>query len=106
MNSDDALPSWRDGAAKTALLDLIRSVTEPGDGFVPADERIVTFDNDGTLWCEKPMYPQADFLLRRWAEQARPTRRGRRINRGRPLSRAIVRGSPRSWITFPSSSTA
>jgi len=66
----DALPSWRDGAAKTALVDLIRSVTEPGDDFVPAGERIVAFDNDGTLWCEKPMYPQADFLLRRWAEQA------------------------------------
>ena len=71
MNGDDALPSWRDGAAKSALLDFIRSVTEPGDGFVPSGDRIATFDNDGTLWCEKPMYPQADFLLRRWAEQAK-----------------------------------
>jgi len=64
-----ALPSWRDGTTKAAVLDFIRSVTEPGDGFVPAGERIATFDNDGTLWCEKPMYPQADFLVRRWAEQ-------------------------------------
>ena len=37
---------------------------------MPAPERIAAFDNDGTLWCEKPMYPQADFLLRRWKEMA------------------------------------
>jgi phosphoglycolate phosphatase-like HAD superfamily hydrolase len=68
--ADDQLPSWQPGAAKTAILEFVRSVTEPGDSFVPPD-RIATFDNDGTLWCEKPMYPQADFLLRRWTEMAR-----------------------------------
>lgn len=66
-----ALPSWRDGATKTAILDFVRSVTEPGEAFVPPEERVATFDNDGTLWCEKPMYPQADFLVRRWAEQVK-----------------------------------
>ena len=63
------LSSWNDGPAKTAVVDFIRTVTESGEGFVPPAERIATFDNDGTLWCEKPAYPQADFLIRRWAEQ-------------------------------------
>jgi len=70
----DQLPSWTDGEAKARILEFIRSVTEPGESFVPAPERVAAFDNDGTLWCEKPMYPQADFLLRRWKEmtQAHP----------------------------------
>jgi len=68
MNDHDALPSWSDGAAKAAILGFVDSVTEPGDDFVPIAERVATFDNDGTLWCEKPMYVQADFLLRRWGE--------------------------------------
>ncbi len=67
----DPLPSWADGAAKASILGFLASVTEPGPGHVPAVDRLATFDNDGTLWCEKPMYPQADFLLRRWAEQAK-----------------------------------
>jgi len=68
--SASALPSWNEGATKNAILAFVRSVIEPGEGFVPPGERIATFDNDGTLWCEKPMYPQADFLIRRWAAQA------------------------------------
>jgi phosphoserine phosphatase len=71
MAASDALSHWRDGATRSAILAFLDSVTAPGDGFVPVAERIATFDNDGTLWCEKPGYPQADFLLRRWAEQAR-----------------------------------
>ena len=67
---DDQLPSWTDGPAKAQILEFVRSVTEPGASFVPAADRIAAFDNDGTLWCEKPMYPQADFLLRRWKEMA------------------------------------
>lgn len=66
MNCEDSLPSWREGAAQAAILDFVRSVTTPGASFVPAPERIATFDNDGTLWCEKPLYVQADFLIRRW----------------------------------------
>ena len=41
-------------------------MTGPGASFVPPAERIATFDNDGTLWCEKPQYVQAEFVLRRW----------------------------------------
>ena len=67
----DPLPSWRQGAAKAAILDFVSRVTEPGESFVPSAERIAAFDNDGTLWCEKPMYPQAHFLLRRWKEMVR-----------------------------------
>jgi phosphoglycolate phosphatase-like HAD superfamily hydrolase len=65
-----ALESWRDGSARGAILEFVRSVTEPGPGFVPEVERIATFDNDGTLWCEKPMYVQADFVLRKWRAMA------------------------------------
>ena len=63
---DQTLASWNDGKAKSDILAFIRSVTTPGDGFVPPADRIATFDNDGTLWCEKPMYVQADFVFRRW----------------------------------------
>jgi hypothetical protein len=66
----DQMQSWTDGQAKTQILEFVRSVTEPGASFVPARDRIAAFDNDGTLWCEKPMCPQADFLLRRWKEMA------------------------------------
>ena len=63
---DQRLDSWNDGKAKSDILAFIRSVTTPGDGFVAPADRIATFDNDGTLWCEKPMYVQADFVFRRW----------------------------------------
>jgi phosphoglycolate phosphatase-like HAD superfamily hydrolase len=64
----DALPSWNDGATKASILDFIQSVTTSTNGYVAPTERIATFDNDGTLWCEKPMYVQADFIFRRWKE--------------------------------------
>jgi phosphoserine phosphatase len=61
------LASWADGPAKAAIVDFVERVTlEGGPDFVPPSERIATFDNDGTLWCEKPMYAQADFVLRKW----------------------------------------
>jgi hypothetical protein len=48
------LPSWNDGAAKSAILDLVARVTKAGGAeFVPPAARIATFDNDGTLWCER-----------------------------------------------------
>ncbi len=59
------LDSWNDGPAKTALLDFVESVTSPGDSYVTPQERIATFDNDGTLLCEKPRYVQAEFVMRR-----------------------------------------
>jgi len=66
--SGEFLPSWRDGAAKRSIVDFVRSVVEPGSSFVEPDARVATFDNDGTLWCEKPLYVQADFIFRRWKE--------------------------------------
>jgi hypothetical protein len=80
----DQLPSWTDGQSRTAILEFVRSVTEPGASFVPPPERVAVFDNDGTLWCEKPMYPQADFLLRRWAEMAQAHPGLAKSSRGRP----------------------
>jgi phosphoglycolate phosphatase-like HAD superfamily hydrolase len=65
------LESWRDGPTKAAITDFVDRATTPrGADFVAPDERIAVFDNDGTLWCEKPAYIQLDFLVRRLAEQA------------------------------------
>jgi phosphoserine phosphatase len=66
----DPLGSWREGASKQAILDFVQRVTEEGPDAVPPQERVAVFDNDGTLWCEKPMPIQLDFLLRRLAVMA------------------------------------
>ncbi len=59
----DPLPSWNDGVAKRGILSFVtRVTTENGPEFVPPAERIATFDNDGTLWCEQPAYAQAIFV--------------------------------------------
>lgn len=61
-----ALDTWHDGPTKSAIVDFVaRAVAE-----VPVEERVAVFDNDGTLWVEKPAYIQLDFLVRRLAEQA------------------------------------
>jgi phosphoglycolate phosphatase-like HAD superfamily hydrolase len=61
----DPLPSWNDGAVKKSITDFVARVTREGTDFVPIPERIATFDNDGTLWCEQPMYFQALFAMDR-----------------------------------------
>jgi phosphoserine phosphatase len=62
----DPLPSWNDGAAKKAIIDFVTKVTlEGGPDFVQLAERIATFDNDGTLWAEQPMYFQFLFAVDR-----------------------------------------
>ena len=66
------LASWTDGPTKSAIVDFVGQVTtEGGPDYVAPEDRVAVFDNDGTLWCEKPMYIQLDFLIRRFAEQAR-----------------------------------
>jgi phosphoserine phosphatase len=70
MNSDELLPSWSQSDAKSAVLEFVESVSRPGASYVPPADRIATFDNDGTLLCEKPQYAQADFLFRRWKAMA------------------------------------
>jgi phosphoserine phosphatase len=62
----DPLPSWNDTAAKKAIIAFVVKVTESGSpDFVPVAERIATFDNDGTLWCEQPAPVQLYFALDR-----------------------------------------
>jgi phosphoglycolate phosphatase-like HAD superfamily hydrolase len=64
------LESWNDGPSKSAIVDFVDRVTTEGPDHVAPEARVAVFDNDGTLWCEKPMYIQLDFLLRRFKEQA------------------------------------
>ncbi|WP_433158355.1 HAD family hydrolase [Kribbella sp. CA-247076] len=67
----DYLTSWRDGVAKEAVHGFVARVTDPATSdFLPAEDRVAVFDNDGTLWCEKPMPIQLDFILRRFLVQA------------------------------------
>ena len=62
----DPLPSWNDGPAKQSIIAFVENVTKPGSpDFVPVPERIATFDNDGTLWCEQPLPVQLYFALDR-----------------------------------------
>lgn len=63
---DIAPAGWRDGTAKRAVQEFVRRAVAE----VPPEERVAVFDNDGTLWCEKPMPIQLDFILRRLAEMA------------------------------------
>jgi phosphoserine phosphatase len=66
IRAADPLPSWNDGPAKQFIIDFVTKVTTPGSpDFVPVPERIATFDNDGTLWCEKPLPVQLYFALDR-----------------------------------------
>lgn len=66
LHAADPLPSWNDGAAKQAITAFVAKTTTDGSAdFVPPAERIATFDNDGTLWSEQPMYFQAFFIFDR-----------------------------------------
>jgi hypothetical protein len=60
----DPLPSWNDGPAKTRIVAFVQAATDrSGRDYVPPDQRIATFDNDGTLWSEQPVYVQFAFML-------------------------------------------
>jgi hypothetical protein len=62
----DPLPSWNDGPAKTAIVDFVKASTDPSSpNFVPPEARIATFDQDGTLWVEHPLYSQVVYCLDR-----------------------------------------
>ena len=68
----DMLDSWNDGPTKSAITDFVARVTEEGGSdYVESAARVAVYDNDGTLWCEKPMPIQLDFTVRRLAEIAR-----------------------------------
>ncbi len=69
--ANDPLPSWNDSAAKTAIVDFVGKVTkEGGPDCVPVPDRIATFDNDGTLRAEQPIYFQFAFAIDRVAALA------------------------------------
>src|SRR6478736_7064434 len=66
VRAADPLPSWSDTAPKKAIVEFVEKVTTEGSpNFVPVPERIATFDNDGTLWAEQPMYFQFFFAVDR-----------------------------------------
>lgn len=65
MTGGRPLPSWRDGPTRDHILGFIRDISD-----VPVEERVAVFDNDGTLWAEKPMPPQLHFLLEQWRDTA------------------------------------
>src|SRR3954470_5338022 len=65
------LSTWREGPAKQAILAFVAATCgQDGSEPVPVEERVAVFDNDGTLWCEKPVPIQMDFILRRFVEMA------------------------------------
>src|SRR3954464_2499260 len=65
------LASWHDGATRSAIVDFVERATEEGGtDFVSPSDRVAVFDNDGTLWCEKPMPVELGFILGRLAEMA------------------------------------
>jgi phosphoserine phosphatase len=67
----DLLASWNDTPAREAIVAFVEAATRPGGaGFVPEPERVAVFDNDGTLWCEKPMPIELGFILRQLAAMA------------------------------------
>lgn len=71
MAGEALLASWADTPTLHAIVEFVARVTgEGGDGFVPEAERVAVFDNDGTLWSEKPIPIQLDFTLHRMAKQA------------------------------------
>src|SRR5664280_751663 len=62
VHAGDPLPSWNDTSTRQAIVAFVEKVTAPGSpGFVPVEQRIATFDNDGTLWAEQPLYFQGFF---------------------------------------------
>jgi hypothetical protein len=66
QTSVDALPSWNDGTAKQAVLDFVRKTTDAAStNYVLPEDRIATFDQDGTLWVEHPMYTQVVYAVER-----------------------------------------
>src|SRR5215469_11948851 len=73
--AQDPLPSWNDGPAKQAILEFVKETTAQGSAqFISPEARIATFDQDGTLWVEHPIYTQVMYCLERVPDlvKARP----------------------------------
>ena len=89
----DHLQSWNDGSARQAIVEFVAQVTnEDGAGYVPPEARVAVFDNDGTLWCERPM-AQGGFIVKRLVEVAEEDPSLRQIQ---PWKMAYERNS--AWV--------
>jgi phosphoserine phosphatase len=89
LHPGDPLPAWNDGPSKHAILSFVDRVTrEAGPDFISAAERVATFDNDGTLWAEKPLYVQGYFAL----DRIRSLVEQRQELRGQQPYKAILEG--------------
>ena len=85
----DPLPSWNEGKTKQSIVTFVSKVTEKGSPeFVPPAERIATFDNDGTLWAEQPLYFQFLFAIDRVKALAPSIRSGRKRSHTSPCLQA------------------
>ena len=85
----DPLPSWNDGAAKQAIINFVHVTTDPSSPhFVPVEQRLATFDQDGTLWVEHPIYSQVEFALAESSRSLRSIRSGKQPRRSAPSSPA------------------
>lgn len=70
MPLSEVLPSWAETETRARIIDFVERVSGDGDGAVPAAERVAVFDNDGTLWTEKPMPTQLHYIVQQWAAAA------------------------------------
>ena len=61
-SGEEKLPSWNDSSVKDSIIDFVEATTNNGPNYVKPADRIATFDNDGTLWVEKPINPQILFI--------------------------------------------
>ena len=91
----DPLPSWNNRPAKQGILEFIRATTsDPSSAtFVPPEERVATFDQDGTLWVEHPIYTQFVYCLDRVPVASRRSPRSRTSSHSRPCFPATSRRS-------------
>ncbi len=90
LAQSDPLPSWNDGPSESAITSFVARVTKEGSpDFVKPEDRIACFDNDGTLWCEQPMYFQLLFALDRVKASRQSIRSGRIRNRSPHCSREM-----------------
>ena len=78
----ELLPSWRESSAKQSIIEFVAAVTDRySPDFLPEPDSVAVFDNDGTLWTERPLYAQLAFALDR-AGRARPSHQHRRVAGG------------------------
>ncbi len=93
----DLLPSWNEGKAKSAILKFVNQVTQPGsEHFIPLEERIAAFDQDGTLWVEQPIYTEWFFAIDSIRSQASQHPEWR----NKEPFKSIIEGNPEKLMRF------